>query len=80
MNAHDFTFPAIDQGEINLADYSGKTVLNGPHRLVSVLDEVLDRALVLAVCPAGEVRRRTRSGASLPGSFELSDHQFVSLG
>ena len=27
MNAHDFTFPAIDQGEINLADYSGKTVL-----------------------------------------------------
>lgn len=27
MNAHDFTFPAIDEGEINLADYAGKTVL-----------------------------------------------------
>ncbi len=27
MNAHDFRFPAIDGGEINLADYAGKPIL-----------------------------------------------------
>ena len=84
QNAHDFSFPAIDGGQINLSDFAGKTVLivntasecgfTGQYDgLQSLWETYRDKGLVVIVVPSNDFgAQETGTNADIKSFCEVN--------